>query len=124
MGRRAARGVHRRHARSRLSLSPAAGGLAAAEWRSRLGSLPSMANSVDGRLDGKVAVVTGASTGIGRATFEMFARAGATVVGASRTQSKLDEALAAVEAQGGTGDRRVRRPLDRRGGGEGRRRGR
>ena len=56
-----------------------------------------------GRLDGKVAIVTGASTGIGRATFELFAREGAIVVGAARTQSKLDEALAAVEQQGGKG---------------------
>jgi NAD(P)-dependent dehydrogenase (short-subunit alcohol dehydrogenase family) len=62
-----------------------------------------MASNVDGRLEGKVALVTGASTGIGRATFEMFARAGAKVVGASRTQAKLDEALAVVEAQGGEG---------------------
>ena len=58
---------------------------------------------MSGRLDGKVAVVTGASTGIGRATFELFAREGAIVVGAARTQSKLDEALAAVEQQGGKG---------------------
>lgn len=56
-----------------------------------------------GRLDGKVAIVTGASTGIGRAIFELFAREGAQVVGASRTQSTLDEALAAVEHQGGQG---------------------
>ncbi len=60
-------------------------------------------SSVAGRLEGKVAVVTGASTGIGRAIFEMFGQAGAKVVGASRTQSKLDEALASVHGAGGTG---------------------
>lgn len=56
-----------------------------------------------GRLDDKVAVITGASTGIGRATMELFAREGATVVGCARTQSKLDDAMAAVTAAGGTG---------------------
>ncbi|MDP9459055.1 MAG: glucose 1-dehydrogenase [Actinomycetota bacterium] len=62
-----------------------------------------MEGTLKRRLEGKVAIVTGASTGIGRAMFELFAREGALVVGASRTQSKLDEALAAVEEQGGKG---------------------
>lgn len=56
-----------------------------------------------GRLEGKVSVITGASTGIGRSAFEMFAAAGAKVVGAARTQSKLDDALRAVEQQRGKG---------------------
>ena len=51
-----------------------------------------------GRVQGQVAVITGAGTGIGRACFELFAREGATVVGVSRTQSNLDEALAATRA--------------------------
>jgi NAD(P)-dependent dehydrogenase (short-subunit alcohol dehydrogenase family) len=56
-----------------------------------------------GRLAGKVAVITGASSGIGRATMELFGREGARVVGAARTESKLREALDAVEAAGGGG---------------------
>ncbi len=56
-----------------------------------------------GRLQGKIALVTGAGTGIGRACMVMFAREGATVLGVSRTQSNLDETLAMVEAAGGTG---------------------
>ncbi|MCB1748321.1 MAG: SDR family oxidoreductase [Gammaproteobacteria bacterium] len=56
-----------------------------------------------GRLEGKIAMVTGAGTGIGRACMVMFAREGATVFGVSRTQANLDETLRQVEAAGGQG---------------------
>jgi meso-butanediol dehydrogenase / (S,S)-butanediol dehydrogenase / diacetyl reductase len=56
-----------------------------------------------GRLDDKVVVITGASTGIGRATMERFAAEGATVVGGARTQATLDEALASALSKGGRG---------------------
>ena len=63
----------------------------------------SPARTGSGRLAGKVAVVTGASSGIGRATMELFGREGAKVVGTARTESKLQEALAGVQAAGGEG---------------------
>jgi NAD(P)-dependent dehydrogenase (short-subunit alcohol dehydrogenase family) len=56
-----------------------------------------------GRLDNKIALITGAGTGIGRACMRMFAHEGATVFGVSRTQSNLDETLRQVTAAGGQG---------------------
>jgi NAD(P)-dependent dehydrogenase (short-subunit alcohol dehydrogenase family) len=56
-----------------------------------------------GRLRDKVAIITGASSGIGRETFELFGREGAKVVGTARREDALKEGLAAVEATGGEG---------------------
>jgi NAD(P)-dependent dehydrogenase (short-subunit alcohol dehydrogenase family) len=55
------------------------------------------------RLKGKIALITGAGTGVGRACMKLFAAEGAKVVGVSRTKSNLDEALAQVKAAGGEG---------------------
>jgi len=52
------------------------------------------------RLDGKVALVTGASRGIGRASALALAEAGADVVLAARRPDVLEEAAAAVRALG------------------------
>lgn len=43
------------------------------------------------RLEGKVAIITGASSGIGRATAELFAEEGAKVVAVGRNQERLAE---------------------------------
>jgi len=52
-------------------------------------------------LDGRVAVVTGGTRGIGRAITEGLAEAGADVVPTSRTRADVDDAVAAVEDRGG-----------------------
>ena len=53
-------------------------------------------------LAGKSAVITGAATGIGRATAVLFARAGARLTLADVRRPELDAAVAAVAAAGGT----------------------
>src|SRR5690349_7188958 len=55
------------------------------------------------RLRDKVAIVTGAGTGLGRATMLLFAKEGAKVVGCGRRQDKGDETVRAVKAAGGDG---------------------
>jgi NAD(P)-dependent dehydrogenase (short-subunit alcohol dehydrogenase family) len=49
----------------------------------------------------KVAIVTGASSGIGYATAKLFARERAKVVVAARRQAELDALVAEIEAAGG-----------------------
>src|SRR5687768_17115206 len=52
------------------------------------------------RLDGKVAVVTGASSGLGVAFAEALAQAGADVALGARRVERLEETKALVEAAG------------------------
>lgn len=54
-----------------------------------------------GALDGKVAVVTGAGRGIGRAIALAYGAAGAHVVCAARTAADLDDVVAGVVRDGG-----------------------
>ena len=54
------------------------------------------------RLQGKIAVVTGSTAGIGRACVEMFAEEGAIVVVNGRRQELGQEVVDGIVAQGGT----------------------
>jgi NAD(P)-dependent dehydrogenase (short-subunit alcohol dehydrogenase family) len=53
-------------------------------------------------LSGKVAIVTGGGTGIGRACALMLAQSGAAVVVAGRRGAPLDDVVRAVQERGGT----------------------
>src|ERR671917_1594958 len=53
------------------------------------------------KLDGKVAIVTGASSGIGEATAEALAAEGAAVVVAARREDRLTDLVGRIEANGG-----------------------
>jgi len=53
------------------------------------------------KLEGRVALITGASQGIGHASALALAREGATVAAAARNQQKLEELVAGITAAGG-----------------------
>ncbi|QBM16565.1 hypothetical protein MARI_06480 [Marinobacter sp. JH2] len=57
--------------------------------------------TLQGTVEGKVCVVTGATSGIGLATAEKLAEAGAILVIGARTKETLDEVAAQLEAKGG-----------------------
>lgn len=68
-----------------------------------------------GRLDGKVAVITGANTGVGLASARRFARERARVFMTGRRQAELDAAVAEMgeSARGVPGDVASLADLDR-----------
>ena len=59
--------------------------------------------SVKYHLEGKVALITGASRGIGAATARLFAQEGATVVLASRSVEEMAHIVEEIRANGGEG---------------------
>jgi NAD(P)-dependent dehydrogenase (short-subunit alcohol dehydrogenase family) len=61
-------------------------------------------NPSAGLLAGKIAFVTGAGRGIGAAAARLFAREGATVLLAARTESQLKTVTEQIRADGGTAD--------------------
>jgi NAD(P)-dependent dehydrogenase (short-subunit alcohol dehydrogenase family) len=54
------------------------------------------------RLDGKVSIITGGGSGMGRVAAELFAKEGASVVVADFSEAAGEAAVAAVRAAGGT----------------------
>ncbi|MYA09620.1 MAG: SDR family oxidoreductase [Holophagales bacterium] len=54
-----------------------------------------------GKLEGKIALVTGGGTGIGRATALLFAREGASIIVSGRRLEPLEAVVSEIEAAGG-----------------------
>ena len=61
-----------------------------------------MTEHVDRKLEGKVAVITGAGRGIGRAIALGYARAGASVCCSARSESEIQETVREIRGEGGT----------------------
>lgn len=65
------------------------------------------------RLDGQVAIVTGAGRGVGEGIAKVLGEAGAAVVGTARTTVEIDETIESIRSAGGTGLALTADALDR-----------
>src|SRR5581483_5037057 len=90
-------GLHRCAIARVVGSSPRSGGRSA-----RAASKARERSEVMGRLQDKVAIVTGGSMGIGLGIARAFAKEGAAVVLAARTEETLRTAASSIEAAGGT----------------------
>ena len=62
---------------------------------------PAVSVFAGGLFEGKVAVITGGGTGLGREVAHTFAHLGGQVVIAGRTAARLDATVASIQADGG-----------------------
>jgi NAD(P)-dependent dehydrogenase (short-subunit alcohol dehydrogenase family) len=65
------------------------------------------------RFEGKIALITACASGIGRATADIMAHEGATIVGVDNHQERLDQTVAEITAAGGKAHARLCNALDK-----------
>src|SRR5580700_11024169 len=65
------------------------------------------------RFEGKVALITACASGIGRATADIMAREGATIVGVDNNQERLDKTVSEITVAGGKAHGRLCNALDK-----------
>jgi NAD(P)-dependent dehydrogenase (short-subunit alcohol dehydrogenase family) len=56
---------------------------------------------MDGKMQGKICLITGATSGVGKATARALAQMGATVVGVGRDQTRCTEAAEEIQQVSG-----------------------
>ena len=71
-------------------------------WESKLDPDLFRDSSFEGAINGKTVLITGASSGIGRAAARKIARAGGIPLLVARSMDKLEETKAEIESEGGT----------------------
>src|SRR5580692_9415300 len=65
------------------------------------------------RFEGKIAVITACASGIGRATADIMAREGATIVGVDNNAERLEKTVAEITAGGGKAHGRLCNALNK-----------